>query len=66
MKTKELFICEECVKDRLAPAQLAFEKVKDTGNICRCDFCGLRTYCEEYRIQYGRTDRHASVSAGSR
>ena len=65
MKIVERFACVDCEKD-LTTAGLVHKRVPNTEGSCRCDFCKQRRYCTQYLIQYGRTDRHASVSAGSR
>ena len=64
MKIAERFACVDCEKN-LTAAGLVHKRVPNTEGGCKCDFCKQRRYCAKYQIQYGRTDRHASVSTGS-
>ena len=53
MKTVDHFLCFDCERD-LTVAQLAHEKLPNTENAGKCEFCKRRRYGAVYRIRYGR------------
>ena len=57
MKTTEICVCPDCVRDRLAPAMLVYKKVPNTEDMDKCEFCKKRRLCSRYLVQYGRDKR---------